>query len=91
MGRLTLTAWGLHSFNLATPFLYHQGRPQPGTLCLLDQKQRYLTSDQKLILADMAAIVREEMELRLATRPAFVETNQLIAALEKENKALRAR
>jgi GAF domain-containing protein len=37
-----------------------------GTLCIVDKKQRYLTEAQKALLADLAAIVMDQLEGRLA-------------------------
>lgn len=39
-----------------------------GTLCLLDQEPRELSDDETATLQDMAAIVQDELELRLAAR-----------------------
>jgi GAF domain-containing protein len=53
-----------------------------GTLCIIDRKQRYINSEQTGMLHDLAAIVMDEMELRLAARTAVSECKQRIADLE---------
>ncbi len=75
-------------FYAAAPLKTKDGH-KLGTFCLIDRKQRYLTTDQQLMLEDLAAIVMAEIEVRLAARTTFVETNALIAALETENAALK--
>ncbi len=39
-----------------------------GTLCILDKSPRIFTEDEKVILQQLAAIVMDEMEMRLALR-----------------------
>lgn len=39
-----------------------------GTFCILDKRQRYINSDQQLMLKEMASIVVEEMEVRFQLR-----------------------
>ena len=41
-----------------------------GTLCIIDKKQRNITEEQKEMLDNLAGIVMDEMELRLAARKA---------------------
>ncbi|MBW4556207.1 MAG: GAF domain-containing protein [Trichormus sp. ATA11-4-KO1] len=62
-----------------------------GTLCLLDTQTRdALTDEQKAILADLAAMVMDELELRLAARKiaqidaALLEVTQGISAVMGE-------
>ena len=42
-----------------------------GTLCVIDREPRQMTEQQTATLRDMAAIVMDELELRLATRKAL--------------------
>ncbi|KYC36625.1 diguanylate cyclase [Scytonema hofmannii PCC 7110] len=62
-----------------------------GTLCLLDTKPRdTLTNEQTAILADLAAMVMDELELRLAARKiaqidaALLEVTQGVSAVTGE-------
>ena len=56
-----------------------------GTLCLLDTKPRpTLTTDQQATLADLAAMVMDELELRLATH----KISQIEAALVEVTKSV---
>ncbi|MDQ4040797.1 MAG: SpoIIE family protein phosphatase [Actinomycetota bacterium] len=48
-----------------------------GTLCVIDVAPRELPSEQAATLADMAAIVMDELELRLAARRAIAEEHRL--------------
>lgn len=59
-----------------------------GNLCIIDRAQRYINREQKEMLQDLAAIVMDEMELRLAARNAMKKSNERIAELEKEKKEL---
>lgn len=54
-------------FYAGAPLLTRDGHAL-GTLCIIDNKPRQLTPSQTLILADLAAIVMDELELRLANR-----------------------
>lgn len=47
-----------------------------GTLCVIDQKPREITAEQQVVLTDLAAIVMDELELRLAARTAAAEVKQ---------------
>lgn len=42
-----------------------------GSLCVLDKKPRQITETEKKVLTDLAAIVMDEMEMRLASRKAY--------------------
>ena len=70
-------------FYAAAPLQTHDGY-KLGTFCLIDQKQRYLTEAQKLILQDMAAIAMDEIELRLAARLAAQENDRQVAELQQQ-------
>lgn len=54
-------------FYAGAPLLTRDGHAL-GTLCIIDDKPHELTPSQTLILADLAAIVMDELELRLANR-----------------------
>ena len=70
-------------FYAAAPLQTHDGY-KLGTFCLIDQKQRYLNENQKLILQDMAAIAMDEIELRLAARQAAQKNARQVADLQQQ-------
>lgn len=70
-------------FYAGAPLRTHDGY-RLGTFCLIDQKQRYLTEAQKLILQDMAAVAMDEIELRLAARLAARESARQVAELQEQ-------
>ncbi|MBE9049206.1 GAF domain-containing protein [Nostocales cyanobacterium LEGE 11386] len=77
-------------FYAAAPLLTQDGFSL-GTLCLLDTQPRdTLTDEQKAVLADLAAMVMDELELRLAARKiaqidaALLEVTQGISAVTGE-------
>lgn len=49
-----------------------------GTLCVIDQKPRALSKEEGSILEDLAAIVMDELELRLASRAALRTQSEVI-------------
>ncbi len=49
-----------------------------GTLCIIDKNPRKLTDSEKQILQDLADILIDEMELRLAARTAVYQQNQVL-------------
>lgn len=55
-----------------------------GTLCIIDKRQRYINKEQIEMLQELAAIVMDEMELRLAARNAIKKSEERIAELEKQ-------
>lgn len=57
-----------------------------GTLCIIDKKQRFISREQTEMLQVLAAIVVDEMELRLASRNALKQSNERISELEEELK-----
>lgn len=59
-----------------------------GNLCIIDKAQRYINKEQKEMLQELAGIVVDEMELRLAARNALKESKGRIAELEKEIKEI---
>ena len=79
---LVCGAFGLR-FYAAAPLQTKDGY-NLGTLCIIDRKQRYINNVQKEMLQELAAIVIDEMELRLAAREVIRKSNQHIAELEKQ-------
>ncbi|QDA58832.1 GAF domain-containing protein [Hymenobacter jejuensis] len=79
---LVASEFGL-GFYAAAPLTTHDGH-NLGTFCVIDKKQRYLNQDQLVILQDMAAIVMDEIEIRLAARTAIAESTRRIAELEAQ-------
>lgn len=49
-----------------------------GTLCVIDQKPRSITKDEEKTLEDLAAIVMDEIELRLASRKAVRMQSEIL-------------
>ncbi|HZK65139.1 MAG TPA: GAF domain-containing sensor histidine kinase [Puia sp.] len=49
-----------------------------GTFCVIDKNPRQLTEGQKAIMHDLAAIIMDQMELRLAARKANAQQNQAL-------------
>jgi sigma-B regulation protein RsbU (phosphoserine phosphatase) len=60
-----------------------------GTLCVIDQKPRDFTEEQAGTLADMAAVVMDELELRLAAREAVGHELKLREQAERMAQALQ--
>lgn len=58
-----------------------------GTICIIDKKQRYINREQIEMLEELAGVVIDEMELRLAARNAMKQANKRIAELEKKLRA----
>ena len=72
-------------FYAAAPLKTHDGY-NLGTLCIIDQRQRYINSEQQILLRQMAEIVMSEMELRLAARTQISEYKKRIVELENQIK-----
>jgi GAF domain-containing protein len=77
-------------FYAAAPLQTHDGH-NLGTLCIIDRNQRYINREQQEMLRELAAVVMDEMELRLAARTTLANSNERIAFLEKENQELRSK
>lgn len=73
---LVASSFGLQ-FYAGAP-LHTQDGYNLGTLCVIDREPRVVDEDEKQVLVDLAAIVIDELELRLAAR------NVLTAADERE-------
>ena len=54
-----------------------------GTFCLVDREPREFSAAQEATLADLAAIVIDEMELRTTSRRLFVKNMETVAEAEK--------
>ncbi|APR81498.1 sensory box histidine kinase/response regulator [Minicystis rosea] len=63
---LVAGSFGLR-FYAAAPLLTHDGH-RLGTLCVLDRSPREVSEGEAALLVDLAAIVMDEMELRLSAR-----------------------
>ena len=55
-----------------------------GTMCLVDQKPRSLTEHEKAILSDLARVVMEQTELRLANMQLLKEKDDFIGIASHE-------
>ncbi|MBW4463631.1 MAG: PAS domain S-box protein [Nodosilinea sp. WJT8-NPBG4] len=53
-----------------------------GTLCIIDHQPRQLTADETQTLADLAAVVIDEMELRLSARQLVATTTAQRVAID---------
>ena len=58
-----------------------------GTICVIDRQPRQITEEEKSILKDLAAIVIDELELRLAALKVQLETSRRIKAEKEKEKA----
>lgn len=57
-----------------------------GTFCVLDKNPRHFTEAQKEILKNLAEIVIDQMELRLAARKAVYNQNQMLSIFAHDLK-----
>ncbi|MGI8584621.1 MAG: GAF domain-containing sensor histidine kinase [Chitinophagaceae bacterium] len=82
---LVASEFGLQ-FYAAAPLKVQDGH-NLGTLCIIDKHPRHLSNSEKQILHDLAEILIDEMELRLAARTAIYQQNQVlnIAAHDLKN------
>lgn len=63
-----------------------------GTLCIIDQQPRHaFTQRDAAVLTDLAAVVVDELELRLATRALDAQKTALDRALDEAHAAIRAK
>lgn len=74
-------------FYAAAPLRTQEGY-NLGTLCIIDRAQRYINNQQKEMLEDLAQIVVDEMELRLAAINTVNKYKKRITELEKEKQDL---
>ncbi|GAA6623148.1 response regulator [Scytonema sp. NUACC26] len=76
-------------FYAAAPLTTYDGY-NLGTLCVIDKQPRSISKDEKSILSDLAAVVIDEIEMRLAARKVAqlnIELAQAKEAAEVANKA----
>jgi len=59
-----------YKFYASAPLLTKDGY-NLGVLCVIDRKSRQITGDEQKILTELAAMVMDEMELRLAARRSY--------------------
>jgi two-component sensor histidine kinase len=74
-------------FYMAVPLRTHDGH-NLGTLCVIDREPRAVTEEQIRYLEDLAAIVMDQMELRLAARNSVADLTQILS--DKDNALKRA-
>jgi diguanylate cyclase (GGDEF)-like protein/PAS domain S-box-containing protein len=75
-------------FYAAAPLKTHDGY-NLGTLCVIDKHPRQLSPEEKDTLADLAAMVMDEMELRLSARKLIEQTEAQRESEERWQLALR--
>jgi sigma-B regulation protein RsbU (phosphoserine phosphatase) len=75
-------------FSAGVPLTTNDGH-NLGTLCLLDQEPRRLSDEEAATLADMAAIVMDELELRLSARTVVDREQALRDHAERTARALQ--
>lgn len=61
-----------------------------GTLCVIDQQPRQFTSEETAALVDMARIVMDELELRLAVRRVVDQEHELRDQAERTAQTLQS-
>jgi PAS domain S-box-containing protein len=74
-------------FYAGVPLRTHDGH-NLGTLCVIDREPRHVTEEQVAHLRDLAAIVMDEMELRLAARRNAAEVAQIAADRDDQTTRL---
>lgn len=55
-----------------------------GTFCIIDKRQRYINSDQQIMLKQMASIIVDEIELRLKSRHLIKEYKAKLDELQNK-------
>lgn len=85
---LVASEFGLR-FYAGAPLRTHDGF-NLGTLCVIDRQPREITAHQQVILTDLAAMVMDEMELRLSARQAVTEAERRLRDLQGLASALQA-
>lgn len=75
-------------FYAGAPLRTHDGH-NLGTLCVIDEAPREFSADDAATLADMAAIVMDELELRLAARRTIDQESFLRAHAEEMASTLQ--
>lgn len=77
-------------FYAAAPLQTHDGY-KLGTLCVIDKQPRSISEEEKSILTDLATVVIDEMELRLAARKVAQLNAELAQAKEAAEVANNAK
>lgn len=80
---LVTSDFGLQ-FYAAAPLTTKDGH-NLGTFCIIDKRQRYINSDQQIMLKHMADIIVDEIELRIISRNLVREYNARLKELEARN------
>jgi sigma-B regulation protein RsbU (phosphoserine phosphatase) len=75
-------------FYAGAPLTTHDGH-NLGTLCVIDRAPRTLTDEQTATLEDMAGIVMDELELRLASRRVVTQEQALREQAERMARSLQ--
>lgn len=85
---LVAGSFGL-KFYAGAPLITHDGY-RIGTMCIVDKKERSFPASDRAMLQDLAAIVMDEIEIRLAARKAIRTQSELlhIAAHDLKNPLL---
>ncbi len=76
-------------FYAGAPLTTHDGY-NLGTLCAIDRVPRPITQHETAILVDLAALVIDELELRLSAGSALVAANQRLSEVEQLAQALQS-
>ena len=76
-------------FYAAAPLTTHDGF-NLGTLCVIDRQPREVTAEDAGVLSDLAAIVTDELELRLSTRTLVEREQTLRSYAESTARVLQA-
>jgi sigma-B regulation protein RsbU (phosphoserine phosphatase) len=76
-------------FYAGVPLTTHDGH-NLGTLCAIDRAPRLITEDETAILTDLAALVMDELELRLSARTALTASQRRLDEVEHLARALQS-
>ncbi len=76
-------------FYAGAPLTTHDGH-NLGTLCAIDQSPRLITEYETAILTDLAALVMDELELRLSARTAIADSQRRLDEVEQLARALQS-
>jgi len=76
-------------FYAGAPLTTHDGH-NLGTLCAIDLAPRLITEQETAILTDLAALVMDELELRLSARTALAAAQHRLDEVERLAQALQS-
>ncbi len=76
-------------FYAGAPLTTHDGH-NLGTLCAIDRAPRLITEHETAILTDLAALVMDELELRLSARTAIADSQRRLDEVEQLAQALQS-